>query len=68
MTAHEAIRILGAIVLGLLMFFAGKHSVEQKQAEADRKAKEKADEIEKQVTATPVDKAREELKQWSGKK
>lgn len=64
MTFNEALTVLGSIAFGLLMFFAGKGVVKKQQAEADKQAKAKADKVEKEVQATPVDKAREELKGW----
>jgi hypothetical protein len=68
MSPREALRVLGSIVLGLLMFFAGKGAARHEQAEADEKAKEKATEIETKVNAAPINESRKELKQWSGKK
>lgn len=64
MTFKDAVRVLGSIFFGLLMFFAGKGAARQEQAEADKKAKDTADKVEKEVQAMPADKAREELKGW----
>jgi hypothetical protein len=67
MSPREAFRVLGSLVLGLLMFFAGKGAARHEQAGADKKAKDTAIEIEKKVDAAPISDSRKELKKWSDK-
>lgn len=60
--------ILGAIGAAVMAFFrgrsSGKAAAAAKQAEAERKARKVADEIDNDVDAMGSDAARKELERW----
>lgn len=57
--------IIGALGFGLQQRRAGAKAEKVKQAQAEAKARDVADQVENDIGALPPDKAREELKKWS---
>lgn len=57
--------IIGALGFGLQQRRAGAKAEKAKQAQAEAKARDVADQVDNDIGALPADKAREELKKWS---
>lgn len=56
--------IIGALGWGFKQRFTGARLEREKQAKAEQKARDIADQVDNDIGALPPDKARQELKKW----